>query len=663
MNSIPILSTCALLAAAPFVAAAEPALSPAAARELAELERLFVESFQLKFKNAYVVNNASLADSLQAELRSVIEHYRRTGDARHASEPHRITLLHMACAAHRCELVRELLAAGAKPTSRIVLVEAGKHEILEPLTLISFNTFTGDTKPTAANGIRLIDMLVAAGADARGSAGGTALLLLCSNEHFKQAEDVALHLLQLGANPAQNDMLLLFHSDNDKAYFAQQARAEVLTSSAVRGWQRMVSALLDSGCEAELHQPHRNFTPLGVLVSDMLDAPDDDALFHARAACVALMLQRGADPHATNNHALRPTSVADYIHSNPRLLAYLDVRGLQVPRTPRPLRAETLEEDLLELPMYACPPLEQLRPHEDAFYALLTAPSRWNTRADILRFLWQLDAPRCSQHLLTLDMWQTERPWTGEEELLFDALKDCSSIALPGEALVRFAEHQQASGQPRRAHDLVHLLARDPSSAPIVERLCQSDSLAISAAAWTARLRLAGLDNLPRLSPDKLCAPGSANHNRLTGLTVAVDKLACCGIRGAYFIDFDRFGKLYDMLGTIYRNGKAISTDEAVNELAASLRDAGETDTATYVLELHALYSRLSPENQADENSTKLTKEQEESLDKRLRSLLAPAKVEAAAYTVERPLARLIWQLHEKRQNPPAPAAQSEGKN
>ncbi len=178
-----------------------------------------------------------MLDELGETYGELLEDYDETGDARLKSDPDAITPLHVAVMFRREALVRELLKQGADPnamqrTSEELLKSnpALPAEMDPPLCWAVVSQWGVDKELTPESTIRLIDMLVAAGADARGDAGGHALNM-CTVGVGDEA--VYLHLLELGADPMRGYSSIK----------GQEAMELVLN----RGWRRAAERLKAAG--------------------------------------------------------------------------------------------------------------------------------------------------------------------------------------------------------------------------------------------------------------------------------------------------------------------------------------------------------------------------------------------------------------------------------
>ncbi len=624
-----------LLAPAALEAAADTALTPAAARELGELERIFEtgipqalrEDYSEEIVQAYMHGSEDVVTVIE-ECRALIARYRETGDARLASPEHGITLLHLACLARKPELVHALLAAGADPDRGAGIDRQLEHGEFRgtrwrlwdnsPLAACVRDDMPGMPPPDAATCRRIIDMLVAAGAEVRGEAGAAALLA-CAKCDFEGTEDLALHLLQLGADP---------HKD--------QSPGSVLATLANSGMPRLLDALLQAKL-LDVNDDRCHVSMLGQLLEN--DSMDEGQ----QRACVALFLRHGADIHRPERPQLPyGATPSDLIHARPALLAWLKAQGFELPRTPR-----TFDAGLLTAPM-----------KEDNIYTM--------ERESALRLLWLTDAPRTFAAIQALPMWQQmdapQWPATAGERSLFRALFAAHDVCLPADWLLEQAGKLDAAGHPAEAHELLVLLGRhDPAKvAPLVERLCRDERPSHAAAGWSMRqdfFRWFGV------WPYEVQAwPNREDAARVTRLAAALSTLTSGGHRYTYLLDFSgaNHGKLsfdIDIPSVIddspfWKSESHCCTPGEEAELVNTLRELGEPEAADFVRELFRLlhvYERgqatatdddIGPDGDYEEPGN--------AAQERLTAFGSSPEATRHAFAIEAALGRLLWELCQK---------------
>ncbi len=120
------------------------------------------------------------------------------------------------------------------------------------------------------------------------------------------------------------------------------------------------------------------------------------------------------------------------------------------------------------------------------------------------------DVERLTLNLLSkLPDWSNSHAWETDplvmRAMLF-AVKENSDIVLPAEMLVEHARRMAADGHPQVAHAYIALLERDSQAEGLIEELCSEETpLALRAAAWSERLKNAGLPFLSKYGvPERL---------------------------------------------------------------------------------------------------------------------------------------------------------------
>ncbi len=647
----------ALLAPTALVAAADAPLDAAAARELAEIRPQLANAVVPTITLTYAPECLLAYLDIVHECYELLDRYEATGSVAERSSPHGISMLHLACLMHKPELVRALLAAGADPNLH-ARDRRGGRDADTPLVSCVYDAFPGLPPLAADTRRRLVDMLLAAGADAKGKAGGQALLVSAAAD-YEGAEDIALHLLAQGADPRQGNHLF----DSDEFWLACKLRYLM-----VSGKSRFIDALLSSGRLPEL-TTHGVDLLCSILSFCKYGCNEDEA------AGIAQLLRHGADVHRQDytRHC-----AADFIHENPDLLARLEARGLAIPRHPYTLRAEHLAEDLRELPWLANPPLETLAPHFDSFALLITAHlagELGHERARLLKFMLDLDRERTVELVMQLPQWQAARGWTAEENAFFEALLETPGLVLPADWLRTTAERLCEAGAERCAHELIHLLARCPQAqaAPIAEQLCADPRPALASAAWSLRLKLAGV-----MQPGWDWADPPLRQ-RLERLENALEVLTDNSEAQGHFLDFSQAANdiaYIDVLPTLVSGGEwYIPKTEGCwrserDELLRTLRGRGLGEAADYcarLFELRAqLYSDEPPPEEAPESGDEaidpeadyeepdpsvLADEREDrGIIDELSRLGQLPEAKRHAFGIEAALGRLIWELYQEKQ-------------
>ncbi len=687
MNALATISPL-LLAPAALVAAAAPApLPPAAEQELAELDAYLAHDALPPLREMASDELARAFEPELAECRELIARFRRSGKVTECSARHRLTMLHLACLGRKLELVRALLAAGADPNALAGtpddnnMVRYGGLDVEQwldtPLVSCVHDVLPGLAESDAATRLALINMLAAAGAEVKGKAGGHAVLI-CGTQPISDAgaEQVALHLLDLGADPARNGYVDPHALNWCLCNLVHAGRTRLLERLAATGFLKG-----DSPCIF----PYSSFdsgggTLLGVALRDGLYMRLHPDAMDAQAAGVAVLLRLGADLHQADDAGATP---ADLIHAQPLLLARLQARGFAIPPTPRELRAGSLREDLDRLPADAWPPTEQLAPHTAALAALLTEgsgdPDSIRRCCLALRFLWRLDAAQTMERVRTLPLWQDKEAWqvSGAARALYTALMNEECVCMPTDWLLQMAEELDAAGHARAAHQFVHLMARNADALPVVEGLCTDTRPALASAAWGARLQLAhGIAPLPQswfMYLNHWQLRGKEVARRVKRLAWAMSALGRLGPHG-HFLDLGMagertlFGQSCPGLTShdfVHATSRFYCWPDDEQELVGSLREMGAADTADAVAELfrlrHESWAEETQASTADNTAPDEDYEEPDAADfseaeqrrqraqAQLNALMADREfLTRHAFAIEAALGRLLWELHQK---------------
>ncbi len=366
-----LLGIAALLSSCDSQPTMRDTLPPDAAAELTELmdEILPVVDERTFFK----------ASKCSEELLEMFEVYNATGNPRLCCEVDGHTPLHLAVL-FGCEaLVRELLRQGADPNAQLGTDDESQEGIrplvwtVQPMESLGFYP-----RPDAS--IRLIDALVAAGAEVKGTAGSVALRRCAANA---VGQEVFLHLLDLGAVPMPGEtaqevldngwfeaaeyLLAAGMLPADARITVRGSRGDLCQPEEVAGmvtllyrllprymffagseegeeWQRRnretLSLLLEKG--ADVNAPQEDVRFPGLILTPLLGLleflPGDEVSPARLEACgwlVLQLLQHGGRLDARYpQNALRPQlsgkSVAEILRAHPRLAAWLEARGVSL---------------------------------------------------------------------------------------------------------------------------------------------------------------------------------------------------------------------------------------------------------------------------------------------------------------------------------------------
>ncbi len=521
--SLPLLALSLSLPLLPGCGKDKGSATPQAAQELAELRA----EQELGF--------AGDADSeLQAEISDLLSRFDKTADAKLASTPHRITLLHLACVYKKTELARCLLLDGADPNAR-QLTEMPGADVSSlatpdtPALVPSDTPLTWATIPhregaTAEEMLPLIELLIEKGADPNlPGAMGFPPLLTAAMAPSPAGEAVMLRLMELGADPNKS------------------SNPSIGVAAAAHGWQKALTKLLEAGAPmanqagSALHAAADNAGTPGApdcarlllahgVEVDAVNREDATALYiaahalctpeggepealEASCAMLALLLQHGADPlRCCDADPEFPGScAADFIAMSPAAQEKLSAMGISVPRRPINFEAEgdTLLSEICRASLFNTP-AEEIAPHFAKLTALLATPPHELLHAPLypdalghtVKLLARTDAARAAELVAQLPLWREEEAWKSADARtasLMEALLTTPALILPRAALQEHARRMDACGVTEVAALLVELMERDNSAEADIESLCTDASPAIRAGALTARLLRANL--------------------------------------------------------------------------------------------------------------------------------------------------------------------------
>ncbi len=522
-----LLALCLTLPLLPGCGRDKGSATPQAAQEFAELRE---EQRQIFAQD----DNAEL----QQEIAALLSRFEKTADARLASTPHRITLLHLACVCKKTELARCLLLDGADPNAR-QLMEAwtedmqAENEDRAPELVPGDSPLTWAAIPykeysTAEELLALVNLLVENGADVNLPGPlGLPPLVSATLSPTPACEAVFLRLLELGARCPT------FTPTSP----ADRMPVPLAALVAANNWSHALEKLLETGApmftptRSALHAAAAASSPecVKILLAhgaevDALNAEGDSALcvaarnlgtqqelapreLEAVTDTMALLLQQGADPlrRSDSDPEFPSCCPADFIAMCPQVKQALEERGITVPRSAIRLEAEgeLLLTEICRASLFGAT-AEEIRPHVAKLAAVLLSPtqeqlhSRFYLDAMVhaTALLVQADAARAAELVANHPLWQEEEAWKAAQPrtgALLQAVLDCDELVMPRATLLEHARRMNAWGVNEVAALLTELLVRDTEAEADIEVLCSDAAMPLRAGALTARLLRAGL--------------------------------------------------------------------------------------------------------------------------------------------------------------------------
>ncbi len=469
-------------------------------------------------------------DIMKAEAQELIHHYLRTQDARATSPAHKLTMLHLAAFTHRYWLVEKLLAEGADPNAQALVHEQDEQGITHavPGPTPAYLAVKAGQQRANKDALWVVRALVNAGADLNRT--GKGILSACNRSwRFTELSDdaLAVELIRLGARADDADATDIIAHNRDKALTALLATPEgkELVEEELAHLLYWAAVCFD-GEEAELTCPRNllqhfptlpeweaeEHTPLFILAKYHLQKKftrdDHERIRDRYAAFMALMLQHGENPLRPDGE-FRRSCAADYIAASPEMTKLLSERGYNISAPAHHFAAETLVEQLLDIPSAAISDAE-VREQFDTLAGIFSSPTEAMFTTNLLyrqacrkalTLIARADAGRAEKVLLQHPAWRDTTVWEGEAHhgrgLLVALRENAGQYKLPADFLCESARLMDEAGRPGVAHAWRLLLADNPENDACIEKLCADDQpLPVRAAAMSCRLRRAGLPSL-----------------------------------------------------------------------------------------------------------------------------------------------------------------------
>lgn len=437
------------------------------------------------------------------EIHLLMADFAATADAGLASTPSGITMLHLACLFKKPELARCLLLDKADPNATTAQGDT-------PLALAVAMRGAEDDTVTAERVIRLIDILVARGADiTRHTAEDMPLLNYAGLNCY--SEEVFLHLLDTGCpqdettcqapammgwNKALKRML------DSGAAAAPHARETMLLMAAANLHKDTVEILLDAGADVNGGRL-AGTTPLLEAASHLLSPAEEEESAHKAAVLdvCALLIKRGADPYLAEMRQEESVAfcAADILSKNAATVEGMKARGVDI--APRAIEF-TQGIELLEAVGKASTLEQQVQPEAFDAIAQVLSPTpemrQHHLYHEVLpmavEILHGLNPTRTAQLVAAMPEWTSREAWEkGAGAHLLQEITKCGQLVLPKSILCLAAEHRLQAGEVDAAADLVELLARCPDAQAEIDHYSHHEARCFRAGAMAARLHQAGL--------------------------------------------------------------------------------------------------------------------------------------------------------------------------
>lgn len=507
--------------------------SPAALEQLDQIVQKEISGYFSEQYGFVIAEEDFLADV--AETEQLINHYLKTADARYTTERRHMTMLHLACAFKKPELVRTLLEDGANPDAAMK-VQSGLGESESrlpatlPLTWAVCRAWEGQ-EYNPADVCRIIDLLLQAGAKIPVSEAlkpDAPWLMYASN--VCDSEAVWLHLYSKGIPAADAHIA----AENGKMTHLSAA-----TGAVLKGWiqatrqlladqvtvQTPANNLLHIAASNDMRQEHyldmlelllehpievdttdeNGSTPLMYVATNLADKFLTDYEKDLAARAVLKFLKKGADPYRICPSRHYPgCSPYDFIAGHPQVLQFLEKEGYKLTAPPIDLTVKGKElltavyrlslhkshrhftepeiENLLGL-FNPAPELMQNELYEPALHVLLHQ-------------LEGVEPQRIVRHICAMPIWKSAGDCKTHNHILRSVLLHVvhhPALVLPADFVCSTAEMLAAGGLDEEAATFMELLYRSPDGRERIPHYQACNNTVLQAGAWNALLLAEGL--------------------------------------------------------------------------------------------------------------------------------------------------------------------------
>lgn len=437
------------------------------------------------------------------ELSLLMADFASTADARIASRPSGVTVLHLACIFKKPELARCLLLDQADPNAATAMGDT-------PLSLALTQHGAEDESVTEDTIIQLLDVLVKGGADIKKPVGNNVPLLNYAGLNCA-SEKVFLHLLSLGCPKDETTIQAPALMGWNHALQSMLEQGEKPTPATLDALLLMaasnlhadtVQLLLAAGADVNAHQL-MGTTPLVEVAGHLLSPAEEEETEHRNTILdiCALLIKNGADPALSEirQEGSPAFCAADILTRDQATIEALRARGIEL--KPQGITFTSgvalLEEIGKAHVLERIPAAEYFDAIAAIFYPteeMRSNPMYHEVLPMAIELLHSIDPQRCSHLLGALPLWANKEAWdAGHGAAMIPAITQCEHLVLPKEIICAHATRLASEGRLDEAACMIELLSRCPDAKAEIEQFSRHSAGALKAGALAARLRQEGL--------------------------------------------------------------------------------------------------------------------------------------------------------------------------